>query len=315
MTAADEMTVSSVWCDVIFGGCFRRTRRWLSMAMWRVMRFSDAFCGALLISLGLFGGASGVFALDADILSKNATPTEAFRLGFNAYKQGDKTTAVEALTYAAEKGHAGAQWKLGRMYAEGDGLAKDDLKAFEMFSEVADAHADDNPDGGSARFVANAFVALGSYYRDGIPNSAIKSDFGRARQMFAYAASYFGDPDAQLNLARMYYDGQGGERDLRQAVRWAKLATNKGNIEAQALLGHMLFEGEGVSREPVLGLMYLTVARFRLRTIDPWVQDMQEQAFSVATDDERHTALALANDWMAKNGASSAAGATASNQR
>ena len=278
------------------------------------MRFSDAFRSAVLIGLGLIGGATGALALDANILNKNATPTEAFRLGFNAYKQGDKTTAVEALTYAAEKGHAGAQWKLGRMYAEGDGLAKDDVKAFEMFSEVADAHADDNPDGSSARFVASAFVALGSYYREGIPNSAIKPDFSRARQMFAYAASYFGDPDAQLNLARMYYDGEGGERDPRQAVRWAKLAATKGNIEAQALLGHMLFEGEGVGREPVLGLMYLTVARDRSRNGDPWIQDLQEQAFSIATETERRTALALADDWMAKNPGLAGVQTTASSQ-
>ncbi len=265
------------------------------------MRFCNAFGGAALFGIGLLSGLAGAYALDARTLDKNATPMEAFRFGYNAYKQGDKSAAVEALTYAAEKGHAGAQWKLGRMYAEGDGLAKDDVKAFEMFSEVADAHADDNPDGSSARFVASAFVALGSYYREGIPNSAIQPDFGRARQMFAYAASYFGDPDAQLNLARMYYDGEGGDPDPRQAVRWAKLAANKGNVGAQALLGHMLFEGEGVNREPVLGLMFLTVARDRAKPLDPWIQKLQEQAFSVATETERRTALALAEDWMVKN--------------
>ncbi|MCX5515171.1 exopolysaccharide biosynthesis protein [Kaistia algarum] len=271
------------------------------------MRIRDALGGLALFGLGVLCATSAIlprvaFALDAKTLDKNATPLEAFRFGFNAYKQGDKTVAVEALTYAAEKGHAGAQWKLGRMYAEGDGLAKDDVKAFEMFSEVADAHADDNPNGSSARFVSNAFVALGLYYRDGIPNSTVKPDFNRSRQMFAYAASYFGDSDAQLNLARMYYEGQGGERDPKQAVRWAKLAANKGNVGAQALLGHMLFEGEGVSREPVLGLMFLTVARDRSDADDPWIQDMQEQAFSLATETERRTALALADDWLNKNG-------------
>lgn len=270
------------------------------------MRIRDAFSGLALFGLGLFCatmvmGPRDAAALDAKTLDKNATPVEAFRFGFNAYKQGDKTAAVEALTYAAEKGHAAAQWKLGRMYAEGDGLTKDDMKAFELFSEVADAHADDNPNGASARFVSNAFVALGRYYRDGIPNSTVKPNFGRARQMFAYAASYFGDSDAQLSLARMYYEGEGGDRDPRQAVRWAKLAANKGNVGAQALLGHMLFEGEGVSREPVLGLMFLTVARDRAQPVDPWIQEMQEQAFSLATETERRTALAMADDWLNKN--------------
>jgi TPR repeat protein len=258
--------------------------------------------GLALGSLAI--GASPASALDARTLDENATPGEAFRFGFNAYKKGDKTTAVEALTYAADKGHAMAQWKLGRMYAEGDGLAKNDVKAFELFSEVADAHADDNPDTPNARFVSNAFVALGSYYRDGIPNSKVQPDFGRARQMFAYAASYFGDSDAQLSLARMYYDGEGGDRDPRQAARWAKLSADKGNVGAQALLGHMLFEGDGVTRQPVVGLMFLSIARDRAKPEDPWIQDLQEQAFSLATETERRTALAMAEEWIGKNTAS-----------
>ena len=301
MFCFNPVMVAARWPAASVFGRVRPLLARLFVMKWQAMRFCNAFGGAVLFGISLLSGLAGAYALDARTLDKNATPMEAFRFGYNAYKQGDKTAAVEALTYAAEKGHAGAQWKLGRMYAEGDGLAKNDVKAFEMFSEVADAHADDNPDGSSARFVSSAFVALGSYYREGIPNSSIQPDFGRARQMFAYAASYFGDPDAQLNLARMYYDGEGGDPDPRQAVRWAKLAANKGNVGAQALLGHMLFEGEGVNREPVLGLMFLTVARDRARPLDPWIQKLQEQAFSVATETERRTALALADDWMTKN--------------
>ena len=38
---------------------------------------------------------------------------------------------LTALQYAAEGGHPIAQWKLGRMYADGDGVARDDLRAFD----------------------------------------------------------------------------------------------------------------------------------------------------------------------------------------
>ena len=88
----------------------------------------------------------------------------------------------------------------------------------------------------------------------------------------------FGDADAQLNLARMYYEGEGGERDPLQAARWAKLAADKGNVGAQALLGHLLFEGEGVERQPVLGLMYLTVARDRARPTR-WISGCRNRRF------------------------------------
>ena len=42
-------------------------------------------------------------------------------------------------------------WKLGRMYAVGDGVERSDVKAFEYFSSIADDHADDNPSGPDAR--------------------------------------------------------------------------------------------------------------------------------------------------------------------
>ena len=83
-------------------------------------------------------------------------------------------TSLTSLQYAAEGGHPIAQWKLGRMYADGDGVAQDDLRAFEYFSRIANQHADDSPSAPQAAIVANAFVALGRYYLNGIPNSKIK---------------------------------------------------------------------------------------------------------------------------------------------
>src|SRR3954466_6144313 len=105
--------------------------------------------------------------------------------------------SLNALQYAADGGHPVAQWKLGRMYADGDGVIQDDLRAFEYFSRIANAHAEDSPSAPQATIVANAFVALGRYYLNGIPNSKIKPDSDRAREMFSYAASYFGNADAQ----------------------------------------------------------------------------------------------------------------------
>lgn len=240
-------------------------------------------------------------AFDPSNPGAETSPAEAFEYGFDAYRQGDKVTALEALGFAAEKGHPIAQWKLGRMYAEGDGITRDDYKAFEYFSEIANAHADDNPSEPGARYVSDAFVALGNYYKNGIPDTEITPNLDRARQIFTYAASYFGDDKAQLNLARMYYEGLGGERDPLQAARWAKLAADKGNVGAQALLGHLLFEGDGVKREPVVGLMFLSVARERADSSQRWIFAMQEQALSVASESERRTAMALAEDWIAGN--------------
>ncbi|MFG1462918.1 tetratricopeptide repeat protein [Xanthobacter sp. DSM 24535] len=225
---------------------------------------------------------------------------EAFRSGAQALRLGQTAKGVDALRYAAEQGHPAAQWKLGRMYADGDGVKRDDIKAFEYFSRVANSHAEDYPGTAQARFVASAFVALGSYYLQGIPNSAVRRDPTRARDMYSYAASYFGDSEAQFRLGKMYLDGVGAPRDPRQAARWLILSSQKGQYEAQALLGNMLFRGDdGINRQGARGLMWLTLARDGAAgPQDKWVVELYEDAFSEATPEERAQALQYLEQWL-----------------
>src|SRR5258707_11379596 len=247
------------------------------------MRICNASFGVALAVV--FGFAGNAFALDPKAINPNTSLQEALQEGLALYKQGQKQSAFDALNFAAEKGDPVAQWQAAKMLAEGDGVKRDDYKAFEMLSGLADAHADDSPGEPSSRLVSRAFVQLGKYYQNGIPNSEVKPDPDRARQIYSHAALIYGDADAQYSLARMYYAGEGGERDAVQAARWSKLSADKGNVDAQALLGHLLFEGdEGIGRQPVLGLMYLTIASERARPADRWIFDMQETAVSVATE-------------------------------
>src|ERR1700735_4117690 len=207
-------------------------------------------------------------------------------------------TALTSLQYAAEGGHPVAQWKLGRMYANGDGVTQDDLRAFEYFSRIANAHAEDSPSAPQAAIVANAFVALGRYYLSGIPNSKIKSDPERAREMFSYAASYFGNADAQYDLARLYLRGVGTSRDdFRYGARWLGLAAQKGQHEAQALLGQMLFNGDQLPRQAARGLMWLTLARDAAPD-ETWIKDSYNKAFSKASEDDRAMALQMLEHWV-----------------
>jgi hypothetical protein len=226
------------------------------------------------------------------------TPFEAFRSGAKALRDGQKEKALVSLEYAAEQGLIAAQWKLGRMYAEGDGVDRSDLRAFEYFSGIADAHADDNPGTPQSRYVANAFVALGHYYRNGIPNTDVRADLGRARHMYAYAASYFGDPDAQYHLGRLMLDANSPFRDAKQAARWLHSAANKGQYQAQAVLGRMLFTGEtGIPRQPARGLMWLTIARSNAGPSETWIVELYDSAVKQATDDDRAMAGEFLMHW------------------
>jgi TPR repeat protein len=209
---------------------------------------------------------------------------------------GETSKDLSALEYAADQGHPAAQWKLGHMYAAGDGVPHDDLRAFDYFSQIANAHPDETPGTPQARFVASAFVALGRYYLSGIPNSRIKADRARAREMFDYAATYFGDADAQYELGRLYLTAT--PRDPHQAARWLQLAATKGQCRAEVALGDMLFQGEVVPRQAARGLMWLTLGRDCAGGDESWVKPVYDSAFKRASDDERAMALVYLEDWL-----------------
>ena len=207
--------------------------------------------------------------------------------------------SLTALQYAAEGGHPVAQWRLGRMYASGEGVARDDVRAFDYFSQVANAHAEDSPSAPQAAIVANAFVALGRYYLSGIPNSKVKPDPDRAREMLSYAASYFGNADAQYDLARLYLKSPDASRDdFRYGARWLGLAAQKGQHQAQALLGQMLFNGDRLPRQAARGLMWLTLARDGAAADEAWIKESYNRAFSKASDDDRASALQMLEHWV-----------------
>ena len=257
---------------------------------------------ASLALIGLAVGAAPAGGFDGTRAPANSpapTPFEAFRFGAAALKAGETAKALNALEYAADAGHAAAQWKLGRMYADGDQVPQNDLRAFQYFSGIANSHAEDSPEMPQSRYVANAFVVLGHYHQQGIPNTAVKPDPLRARQMFSYAASYFGDADAQYHLARTYLDGgRGLAKDPRQAARWLGLAANKGQHQAQAVLGHLLFKGETIPRQGARGLMWLTLAKDSAGRNEEWIGDLYDSAFKLATADERSLALVYLERWL-----------------
>jgi TPR repeat protein len=251
-------------------------------------------CRPLLLSLlSLAALAAGPAAASDAVAQRSASrgtaaqdsygsAKEALRSGLRNYNEGDKAAAVKALEYAADQGHALASWKLGRMYAQGDGVPRDDLKAFEYYSRIADDNADEAPDSPRASVVAGAFVALGTYLLDGISNSSVSSNPEKAAELYLYAASYFGDPNAQYSLAQLYLKGRGVDRDERQAARWFNLAAEKGHAGAQALLGTMLLNGQGVPKR------------------EAWIWSMHAEALEAATETDRRTATAFLERFQTK---------------
>ncbi len=220
---------------------------------------------------------------------------QALRAGIDDLNAGDASSSVEALTYAAEGGEPIARWKLGEMYADGVGVARDDVKAYQYFNKLVEDYDEDAPDQRNRAAISNAFVAVGVYCLSGIPNSSVRADPERARGLFQYAATTFGDPDAQYNLAHMYITGAGGlAKDYIVALRWLMLAAEKGHRPSQALLGHMLFVGEGVQPQRARGLMWLTIAKNGAAGAkDDWIRSLYQSDLAAATDEDRKQAVAM----------------------
>jgi uncharacterized protein len=273
------------------------------------MPTSSRICGVMLFGLaaclplswiGAFEGGEGA-SVEKAPLPAFTTPQAALQAGLEGFRSGNPSSGIEALKYAAAGGEVLAQWKLAKIYANGDGVPRDDLKAYNYFTQIVANYDEDDPNRRDRAVVASAWVSLGTYNLNGIANSEIHPDPQRALQMFQFAATTFGDANAQYNLARMHLDGAGVDKDGREAVRWLFLAADKGHLQAQALLGQTLFLGrEGVRPQRALGLMWLTLARESAidSKTDQWIIDLYDKAVASANGADRHDALAFLEDHL-----------------
>jgi TPR repeat protein len=275
------------------------------------MRISELLRSSVLsalVAIAIFGATLGAVgqavAFDDKVfddktgVKPQSSPWAVFQFGFSAYKNGHKEQAVEAYKYAAENGQIGATWKLARMYAEGDGVARDDYAAFKFFSEIVDQ--DVEPGSPEESYVSDALVALGDYLRKGIPGSPVSANEVAAQEYYMRAAANYRNPNAQFEMGQMFLKGEGGVKaSIKQAGRWFQLAAEKGHAGAQATLGNLLFQSGKIVR----GLAMMTAALERAPPADqPWIRGMQEEAFAAAGEADRRTAISLADDILTKGG-------------
>lgn len=214
--------------------------------------------------------------------SERGDPWAQFRSGYQLYAGGDKSAALAAYAKAAERGHAGAQWKVARMYSQGDGVTRDDYRAFQMYRKIVELGA--TPGSQEEIFVSDALVALAGYLRKGIDETDVRQDNNVAMDLYIRAASVYGNTQAQFELGRMLLDEQ---RNLKRAARWLQLAAGKGHVGAEAVLGDLLFQ----KGRTVEGLAMMTNALSHASGSDrDWIRRRQEQAFGLASEAERRLA-------------------------
>lgn len=161
--------------------------------------------------------------------------------GFNP----DVMVAVRRLRQAAEAGDAAAQYRLGVMHGNGDGVPLDPSGAAAWIERAAQqGHVE-------------AQNTLAWLYANG---HGVTQDDAAARRWYLAAAQQ-GLVQAQFVVATMYRFGQyGAERDMAQAVAWYQKAADQGLAPAQFALGRLLMEGKHVAPDDSAALQWLSLA-------------------------------------------------------
>ena len=95
-----------------------------------------------------------------------------------------------------------------------------------------------------------------------------------------------------------YLKGLGAPHDVKYGARWLGLAAQKGQHEAQAMLGKMLFSGDQLPRQAARGLMWLTLARDAAQPDETWITDSYNKAITKASEDDRAMALQMLEHWV-----------------
>jgi hypothetical protein len=139
-----------------------------------------------------------------------------FKAGENAYHRGDYATALREWQPLAKQGQAIAQYHLGLLYANGQGVPKDDAQARLWYEKAA------------AQGHADAQANLGSLYDYGRGGP---QDFKMAVRWYLRSANQ-GNDLAQRKLGLLYERGDGVPKDYVQAYMWYKLGAANGGKTA-----------------------------------------------------------------------------------
>ena len=179
---------------------------------------------------------------------------------------------LKVLHPAAEKGDADAQFQLGLIYDQGQGVPIDPEQAAVWFTKLAEqGHV-------------GAQHALGTYYELG---KGVQQDDAQAVKWFEAAAQQ-GDARAIRNLGNFYLEGRGVAADPKRAAE-------QGFAKGKLLLGRMLARGEGTKQNLGDAWFWLLVAEAQ----EPVLARHYMKEFSgQISKAERADAEARASAWM-----------------
>ena len=150
------------------------------------------------------------------LLSVGTTRADQLEEALAANARFEYPKALRMLRSLADQGNAKAQYNLGLMYRDGQGIAQNYAEAAELFRLAAEQGD------------AQAQSILGSMYGTG---QGVRQKYSEAVKWYRLAAAQ-GDTNAQFNLGVMYANGQGVSKGYGRAYMWFSLAAVSGDADA-----------------------------------------------------------------------------------
>ncbi|DBA04087.1 TPA: hypothetical protein N0F65_009434 [Lagenidium giganteum] len=150
-------------------------------------------------------------------------------IGVDGPNINEATKYFQELTTA---GHAWGTFAYADALSKGDGVRKNEKKAFELFKRCAD-HG-----------IPPAYMNVANMYQSGTGTEKNEHE----SIVYLHKAADAGDPSAKARLGELYFHGKGVPQDRPKAVRFYKEAAVLGVVTAQFNLGFLFLTGDGVPR-------------------------------------------------------------------
>jgi uncharacterized protein len=242
-------------------------------------------------------------------IAKAVSPGE--NAPYEAFDQGKYLTALELAVKAAANDDPEAHTLIGRIYAEGDGTARNPALAAEWYArgaELGDAQAmfaygmllAEGLGVAKNRLAAGEMLEAAAVRRHPLANYNLAQLFltGDGKPENPYRgflhmrfAAESGVVAAQFDLGRLYAMGLGVDANAFEAAKWLGKAAVAGHAQAELEFGVLLFEGRGVAPDPERGARMLkaaaeqgvVVAQNRLARCYAYGQGVQTNLVTAAT--------------------------------
>lgn len=202
-------------------------------------------------------------------------PRHAFLYGQALNGAGKTDEALEWVRKAATQGSLFAQLELAGRYLAGKGVPKDEAQARRWMQAAAEGGSPVAQNNLGLMLVKDDLAESIAWFHkaaeQGLPIAQLSlfdiymngggdpAEGVRWLRTYAMNERLSGDPllvSAYVILGALYREGQGVTRDPVEAVKWFRLAAERGDAEACNALVHAYFTGEGVTLNPILGVVW-----------------------------------------------------------